>query len=109
MMVAEMIVIINIDIYIYFLKLLSTSKINNSHLISGPPPLTKCKLDDSKCMKASAQAFVVPFTKGNPEWGIEPLEPFFMKSLDASSQNLKLILTDMTGTGLDKCLIRKMQ
>ncbi|KAH9638193.1 hypothetical protein HF086_005186 [Spodoptera exigua] len=73
------------------------------------PFIKKCKWDDSKCMKATAQNAIPILAAGIPELGVQRLDPFTMKTLDASSPTLKLLLWDVTGTGLKDCIAKKVQ
>lgn len=77
--------------------------------MSTAPFISKCKSDDSKCIKRSAQAAIAVFANGIPELGVEKLDPFYMKHLDASSKGLKLVLNDITGAGLKDCVIKKAE
>lgn len=45
------------------------------------PPLDKCQLTDSECLKASAQKVIVPFVEGIPEVGVEVLDPMNIESI----------------------------
>lgn len=72
------------------------------------PFIAKCKWDDSKCLKASAQKAIPIIAAGIPELGVETLDPIFIKSLDASSTDLKLHLKDISGTGLKDCTAKKV-
>ncbi|XP_022828211.1 uncharacterized protein LOC111357662 [Spodoptera litura] len=73
------------------------------------PFIEKCKWDDSKCIKATAQNAIPILAAGIPELGVETLDPFSMKTLDASSPTLKLLLWNITGTGLKDCIAKKVQ
>nr|ANC68525.1 takeout/juvenile hormone binding-like protein [Helicoverpa armigera] len=76
---------------------------------ASAPFIRKCKWDDSKCIKESAQSAIPILAAGIPELGVEKLDPFYMKSLDASSSGLKLLLWDIKGTGLNGCVAKKVQ
>ncbi|XP_050679024.1 uncharacterized protein LOC126975259 [Leptidea sinapis] len=71
--------------------------------------VNKCKSGDSKCVKESAAILIPRFGDGIPELGIEPVDPLFIKMSDASSPNLKLILTDYTLSGLKSCIPKKVK
>ncbi|KAJ8716746.1 hypothetical protein PYW07_003373 [Mythimna separata] len=73
------------------------------------PFIQKCKAEDSKCLKETAQNAIPIFANGIPELGVQKLDPFTMKSLDASTPGLKLKLWDITGTGLKDCVAKKVQ
>ncbi|CAK1555199.1 unnamed protein product [Leptosia nina] len=75
--------------------------------VYGGPVVQKCKAGDGKCAKESAQAVLKFFAEGFAEYGMEALDPVVIKKTDASSQSLKLIITDYTVTGLKECTIKK--
>ncbi|XP_045499024.1 uncharacterized protein LOC123696712 [Colias croceus] len=75
----------------------------------GASFITKCKGGDSKCMKDSAQAAIPMFAGGLPEYGVKSLDPLLIKKTDASSPNLKLVITDYTVTGLRNCVMKKVK
>ncbi|XP_072932835.1 protein takeout-like [Epargyreus clarus] len=71
--------------------------------------VTRCKTEDTKCAKESAQAMIAPFAAGIPEYNVKTLDPVTFKRVDASSPNLKLILTDITITGLKDTIVKKVK
>nr|AOG12855.1 odorant binding protein [Eogystia hippophaecolus] len=71
--------------------------------------ITKCKSDDTKCTKESTQKAIPIFADGITELGVEPLDPFVLKKIDASTPVLKFMLSDMTITGLKNCQAKKIQ
>ncbi|KAJ8723231.1 hypothetical protein PYW08_003143 [Mythimna loreyi] len=73
------------------------------------PFITKCPSSDSKCLKNTAQNAIPVFANGIPELGVQKLDPFTMKTLDASTPGLKLLLWDITGTGLKDCVAKKVE
>ncbi|CAH2047404.1 unnamed protein product, partial [Iphiclides podalirius] len=77
--------------------------------VRSVPFITKCKSDDSKCAKESAQAAITMFAAGLPEYGVKTLDPVTFQKIDASSPNLKLILTDITVTGLKNCIFQEVK
>ncbi|CAH0683034.1 unnamed protein product [Spodoptera exigua] len=78
--------------------------------IADPVPfITKCKWDDTKCNKESSQAVVGIFSAGLPEYNVEKSDPLQIDYVDASSPNMKLIVTDVVVTGLKNCEVKKMQ
>ncbi|XP_026748908.1 circadian clock-controlled protein daywake-like [Galleria mellonella] len=81
------------------------------HLASSTsvPFITKCNLNDSKCIKKSTQAVIPIFANGIPDMGIESLEPMELKKVDASTSNLKLIVTDLSIAGIKNCIAKKIQ
>lgn len=79
------------------------------YTILFPGLVTKCATADTECAKNSAQAMVIPFAAGLPEHNVETLDPLKFKKVDASSPNLKLILTDITVTGMKNCIVMKVK
>ncbi|KPJ14397.1 Circadian clock-controlled protein [Papilio machaon] len=77
--------------------------------IEAVPFIQKCKTDDSKCVKASSVAAIPIFAAGIPEYGVKTLDPITFPKIDASSPNLKLILTDVTFKGLKDCQAKKIK
>ncbi|CAG4935814.1 unnamed protein product [Parnassius apollo] len=71
--------------------------------------IKKCKSDDSKCIKESAQAAIPTFASGLPEYGVKSLDPFTFEKIDASTSSLELILTDITVKGLKNCIAKKIK
>ncbi|XP_049872588.1 circadian clock-controlled protein daywake-like [Pectinophora gossypiella] len=93
--------------YFYiFACILATSSFVNADLA---PFLKKCHASDSKCAKEAAQAAIPIYTAGLPDLGVAPLDPLKIDKLDASTQGLKLTLTDVTVTGLKGCTVKKLQ
>ncbi|CAK1585559.1 unnamed protein product [Parnassius mnemosyne] len=78
-------------------------------VIESVPFIKKCKSDDAKCMKESAQAAIPVFATGLPEYGVKSLDPVTFKKIDASSSGLKLVLTDVTVKGLKNCIAKKIK
>ncbi|KAG6454230.1 hypothetical protein O3G_MSEX008578 [Manduca sexta] len=80
-------------------------------LATAAPPsfITKCKKDDKKCGKESAQVALPIFAKGLAEDNVEQLDPVVFKKVDASTPNLKFILSDVTVTGLQNCKVKKLE
>ncbi|KAI5646100.1 hypothetical protein NE865_01993 [Phthorimaea operculella] len=70
--------------------------------------INKCKMDDYKCQKESTQAALAVFTNGIPEFGIERLDPLHFDKIDATTQELKLILKDVDINGVKDCEIKKI-
>ncbi|VVD01868.1 unnamed protein product [Leptidea sinapis] len=77
--------------------------------VHSAPYVNKCKSDDSKCAKEASALLIPMFSDGIPELGIEPVDPLLIKKSDASSPNLKLILTDYTVSGLKNCIPKKVK
>ncbi|VVD01867.1 unnamed protein product [Leptidea sinapis] len=77
--------------------------------VHSAPYVNKCKSDDSKCAKEASALLIPMFGDGIPELGIEPVDPLLIKKSDASSPNLKLILTDYTVSGLKNCIPKKVK
>ncbi|XP_073954904.1 circadian clock-controlled protein daywake-like [Choristoneura fumiferana] len=74
----------------------------------GAVPFTKCKAEDSKCIKDNTQVLVPLFAAGIPELGVESMDPIFFKEIDASSDTLKLKFSDITLKGLKGCRFKKI-
>ncbi|CAG4930524.1 unnamed protein product [Colias eurytheme] len=73
------------------------------------PVVTKCNASDGKCLKSVTQESIGKFAAGLPDIGIEPLDPVVLDKVDASSPNLKLILTDIKVEGLKDCIAKKIE
>nr|XP_049703591.1 circadian clock-controlled protein daywake [Helicoverpa armigera] len=73
------------------------------------PFITKCKWDDSKCIKESSMKAIPRFADGIPDLNVETIDPLNVKYVDASSSNIKLIVTDVVVTGLKNCEPKKVQ
>ena len=71
--------------------------------------LKKCKVDDSKCAKESAQLVIPVFAAGIPELGVQRIDPITFKKLNGTTSSLKSLLTDVTVKGLKDCRAKKMQ
>ncbi|XP_026319284.1 circadian clock-controlled protein-like [Hyposmocoma kahamanoa] len=69
--------------------------------------VTPCKAEDSKCLKENVSKGFQAFAKGIPELGVKPLDPIYMKRIDASRQGLKLIATDVYVAGMKNCIAKK--
>uniref|UniRef100_D2SNV5 DUF233 protein n=1 Tax=Heliothis virescens TaxID=7102 RepID=D2SNV5_HELVI len=76
---------------------------------NSAPFITKCKWDDSKCIKDSSIKAIPRFADGIPDLNVETIDPLILKYVDASSSNLKLIVTDIVVTGLKNCEPKKIQ
>lgn len=72
-------------------------------------PFTKCKAEDSKCIKDNTQVLVPLFAAGIPELGVETMDPVFFKDIDASTPSLKLKFSDITLKGLKSCRFKKIR
>ncbi|KAF9813493.1 hypothetical protein SFRURICE_017072 [Spodoptera frugiperda] len=68
--------------------------------------IKKCKWDDGKCNKESSQAALKIFAAGIPEYNVGVIDPLTIEYVDASSPNMKLIVTDVVVTGLFNCVMR---
>ncbi|CAG9562607.1 unnamed protein product [Danaus chrysippus] len=69
--------------------------------------ITKCTDEDTKCLKDFTQKLIPLFAEGDPSMKIDPIDPIFVKSINASSPNLKLVLNDISLTGLKGCVVKK--
>ncbi|XP_026319100.1 uncharacterized protein LOC113229645 [Hyposmocoma kahamanoa] len=72
------------------------------------PFITKCSSSDPKCAKNSGQAAIPRFAAGFPELGIETMDPLHYDKIDASTSDLKLILSDIDIIGLKTCKLTKL-
>nr|QCF41924.1 odorant binding protein [Athetis dissimilis] len=77
--------------------------VNLANAIEPFPGFKKCKSSDSDCILENAIKGVSSFGDGIPELGVRRLDPDFFDKVDASSPNLKFILSDITLTGLKSC------
>ncbi|PZC76677.1 hypothetical protein B5X24_HaOG204360 [Helicoverpa armigera] len=77
-------------------------------ILAALPPIQKCQLSDSKCIKASAQNAIAVFSAGVPELGIEVLDPVRIKVIKIDLSGLKLVLRDSDAFGLKKTVIDKL-
>nr|UDM59895.1 putative odorant binding protein 8 [Corcyra cephalonica] len=71
--------------------------------------ISKCSVDDNKCVKKSTQAAIPIYANGIPELGIESLEPLLIDRVDASTPNLNLVASDLVIDGLRNCIAKKVQ
>ncbi|CAK1585561.1 unnamed protein product [Parnassius mnemosyne] len=78
-------------------------------VIESVPFIKKCKSDDDKCIKESAKAAIPVFATGLPEYGVKSLDPVTFDKMDASSNGLMLVLTDVKVTGLKNCIAKKIK
>ncbi|KAJ8723230.1 hypothetical protein PYW08_003142 [Mythimna loreyi] len=72
------------------------------------PFITKCKENDDKCHTESAQKVIPLFADGIPELNVAKHDPLLLKHVDASTSNLKLIVTDIVVKGLKNCIAKKI-
>lgn len=73
------------------------------------PPIKKCSLSDSDCIKDSAQPSVSVFATGIPEIGTEALDPLQIDSIKVDLSGLKLNIKDVVIKGLKKAIIEKLR
>ncbi|XP_047990179.1 circadian clock-controlled protein daywake-like [Leguminivora glycinivorella] len=76
---------------------------------SSAVPITKCKSDDSECIKKNTEVLVPLFTAGIPELGIEQLDPVTFKKIDSSNNFLNLVFKDITVKGLSSCRFKSIK
>ncbi|CAK1555198.1 unnamed protein product [Leptosia nina] len=69
----------------------------------------KCESSDSKCLKSVTQELIPRFAEGLSILSVDPLDPMFVDKVDASTPNLKLMLTDLKITGLKGCIAKKIE
>uniref|UniRef100_D2SNY3 DUF233 protein n=1 Tax=Heliothis virescens TaxID=7102 RepID=D2SNY3_HELVI len=77
-------------------------------ILAALPPIQKCPLSDSKCIKASAQNALATFTAGIPEVGVEVLDPVHFNIIKINLSGLKLAIKDSDVYGLKKSVIDKL-
>ncbi|KAL0880295.1 hypothetical protein ABMA27_002747 [Loxostege sticticalis] len=70
--------------------------------------IAKCKPDDKNCIKLSAQALIPIVAGGISEFGMEPLDPLPIKTIDGSTKDVKLIASDVIVTGLKGCDVHQI-
>ncbi|XP_072932837.1 protein takeout-like [Epargyreus clarus] len=75
----------------------------------GSVSVRKCKSDDHKCARQSAQELIPVIAAGIPEYQMEALDPIKLKKIDASSPNLRLIVRDVIVTGIKDCTAKKIK
>ncbi|XP_061714532.1 circadian clock-controlled protein daywake-like [Cydia pomonella] len=76
---------------------------------SSAVPLTKCKAEDSECIKKNTEVLIPLFGAGIPELGIEQLDPVVFKKIDSSTNFLNLIFRDLTVKGLNSCRFKSVK
>ncbi|KAL4713143.1 hypothetical protein ACJJTC_018788 [Scirpophaga incertulas] len=72
------------------------------------PPVTKCKLSDSDCVKNSAVAFAPNIIAGIPDIGTEPVDPMHLKEIKVELSGLNLLMNDVVITGLKDAKLQKV-
>lgn len=73
-----------------------------------PVTIAKCKPDDTNCIKLSAQALIPIVAGGISEFGMAPLDPLPIKTIDGSTKDVKLIASDVIVTGLKGCDVHQI-
>lgn len=59
-------------------------------------------------MKESSAKVLPLFADGIPDLNVEKMDPMVLKHVDATKTTLKLIVSDVTVTGLRNCEVKKM-
>lgn len=77
-------------------------------MIISVPYITRCRHDDTKCMIDQARIVIPLFADGIPELNVQKMDPIKLKHIDATSSNLKLIISDAVLTGLKNCEAKKL-
>ncbi|CAB3254893.1 unnamed protein product [Arctia plantaginis] len=72
------------------------------------PFITKCKHDDTKCLTETMRTTIPLFADGIPDLNVQKLDPLKLKHIDATTANLKLIISDAVLTGLRNCEAKKL-
>ncbi|KAM3965005.1 circadian clock-controlled protein daywake [Aphomia sociella] len=72
------------------------------------PPMTKCKVSNSTCLKTMAQTAVPVFAVGMPEINMEPLDVMEIDIVKVDLAGLNLIINDSHVKGLKKTVIDKL-
>ncbi|XP_050348730.1 circadian clock-controlled protein daywake-like [Nymphalis io] len=68
-----------------------------------------CKLEDSSCIVSSAKLAIPVFVKGEPNLGIEPMDPMQLALIKSDQGGLKIIFKDTTLNGLKDCSIENIK
>ncbi|XP_046978247.1 protein takeout-like [Vanessa cardui] len=68
-----------------------------------------CKPEDSACIISSATQAIPFFAKGQPEMGIEPMDPLKLELIKSDQGGLKIIFKDSTLTGLKDCSVENIK
>ncbi|XP_028040396.1 protein takeout-like [Bombyx mandarina] len=70
---------------------------------ASAPFITPCKVGDSACFVASAQAAVPIVAAGIPDLGIKPLDPLHISVINGNQGGLELTFKDTIVRGLSGC------
>lgn len=73
------------------------------------PPIQKCNLSDTNCIKASAQSMVPLFTAGIPELGTEALDPMQVDAIKVELSGLNLDIENVVIKGMRNSVIEKLR
>ncbi|XP_063534776.1 circadian clock-controlled protein daywake-like [Cydia strobilella] len=91
--------------FVYFIVAVTVIGLVSSSAV----PLTKCKAEDSECIKKNTEVLTPLFGAGIPELGIEQLDPVVFKKIDSSTNFLDLTFKDLTVTGLNSCRFKTIK
>ncbi|XP_059049961.1 circadian clock-controlled protein daywake-like [Achroia grisella] len=72
------------------------------------PPIQKCKISDSACLKTSAQSVIPAMAAGVPEMNMEPLDIMDIDTIKVDLAGLKLGIKDAHIKGLKRAVIDKL-
>ncbi|XP_063891612.1 protein takeout [Helicoverpa armigera] len=89
-------------------KLLIIASVIISLTNASAPSITPCVSTDSDCITENARRLIPVFADGIPDYGVKTADPITFKSIDASSPNLKFLLSDLTVKGLRNCKAIKL-
>ncbi|CAH0399756.1 unnamed protein product [Chilo suppressalis] len=79
------------------------------HICNGALlPVPKCKISDTKCLKASAQAAVPLLAPGIPEIGAPPLDIMHIDLIKVNLAGLNMVVKDAVLKGLKNAKIDKI-
>uniref|UniRef100_A0A2A4JM25 Uncharacterized protein n=1 Tax=Heliothis virescens TaxID=7102 RepID=A0A2A4JM25_HELVI len=67
------------------------------------PAIKPCLSTDEDCILENAIRLIPIFADGIPDYGVKTMDPILFKNIDASSPNLKFLLSDLTIKGLKTC------
>ncbi|KAJ8723377.1 hypothetical protein PYW08_003289 [Mythimna loreyi] len=78
-------------------------------IFAALPPIQKCSLSDSSCLKKSAQNAITAFAAGIAEVGTEVLDPVRIDVIKIDLSGLKLTIKDADIKGLKNTVVDKIK
>ncbi|KAJ8716588.1 hypothetical protein PYW07_003215 [Mythimna separata] len=78
-------------------------------IFAALPPIQKCSLSDSSCLKKSAQNAITAFAAGIAEIGTEVLDPVHIDVINIDLSGLKLTIKDANIKGLKNAVVDKLK